>query len=102
MARRSALRRCALQWSYMPKLQSSSVAPVPLNVRAVTSNPINDYYVFTSRRGEYPERWSGEIRWPLGVTMTGDGYQSDQAAQFAGKKALTNFLADLSKEEKRK
>jgi hypothetical protein len=31
--------------------------------------------------------------------MTGDGYQSDQAAQFAGEKAPTDFLADLSKEE---
>jgi len=34
--------------------------------------------------------------------LTGDGYQSDMAAQFAGKKELTDFLADLSKEEKRK
>jgi hypothetical protein len=34
--------------------------------------------------------------------MTGDGYQSDQAAQFAGKRALADFLSDLLKEEKRK
>jgi hypothetical protein len=34
--------------------------------------------------------------------MTGDGYQSDTAAQFAGKRALAEFLAELSKEEKRK
>jgi hypothetical protein len=33
--------------------------------------------------------------------MTGDGYQSDAAAQFAGNQALAEFLADLSKEEKR-
>jgi hypothetical protein len=68
-------------------------------------DPINDYYVITSRRGEHPDRWSWEIRRkskPLGVKMTGDGFQSDLAAQFAGKKALTSFLADLSKEEKRK
>jgi hypothetical protein len=33
--------------------------------------------------------------------MIGDGYQSDTAAQFAGKQALAEFLAALSKEEKR-
>jgi hypothetical protein len=70
----------------------------------MTRDPINDYYVFTSRRGQHPDRWSWEIRRkskPLGVKMTGDGFQSDTAAQFAGKQALADFLADLSKEEKR-
>jgi hypothetical protein len=33
--------------------------------------------------------------------MTGDGFQSDAAAQFAGKQALAEFLIELSKEEKR-
>jgi len=64
----------------------------------------NDYYVITSRRGEHPDRWSWEIRRkskPLGIKMTGDGFQSDTAAQFAGKQALADFLSDLSKEEKR-
>jgi hypothetical protein len=64
----------------------------------------NDYYVITSRRGEHPDRWSWEIRRkskPLGIKMTGDGYQSDAAAQFAEKRALADFLSDLSKEEKR-
>ena len=65
----------------------------------------NDYHVITSRTGERPERWSWEIRrksQPLGIKMTEDGYQSDSAAQFAGKKALAEFLADVLKEEKRK
>ena len=64
----------------------------------------NDYYVITSRRGGQPDRWSWEIRRkskPLGIKMTGDGYQSDTAAQFAGKQALAVFLTDLEKEEKR-
>jgi hypothetical protein len=67
-------------------------------------NP-NDYYVVTSRASEHPERWSWEIRrksTALGIKMTGDGCQSDQAAQFAGKRALTDFLLDLAQEEKRK
>ena len=66
-------------------------------------NP-NDYYVTTSRRDQQPERWSWEIRRrskPLGIKVTGDGYQSDTAAQFAGKQALAEFLAELSKEERR-
>jgi len=68
-------------------------------------DPVQDYYVITSRRGEHPDRWGWEIRRktkPLGIKMTGDGFQSDSAAQFAGKRALEDFLADLSKEEKRK
>jgi hypothetical protein len=66
-------------------------------------NP-NDYYVITTRTGEHPERWSWEIRRkskPLGIKMIGGSYQSDSAAQFAGKQALADFLSDLSKEEKR-
>ena len=66
----------------------------------------NDYYVVTSRRSEQlVERWSWEIRRkskPLGIKMTGDGFQSEMAAEFAGKRALADFLSDLSKEEKRK
>src|SRR6266481_2171775 len=53
--------------------------------------------------GDYPERWSWEIRRkskPLGVKLTADGFQSDFAAQFAGKRALEDFLCELSKEEK--
>jgi hypothetical protein len=65
-----------------------------------------DYYVFTSRQGEkHPERWSWEIRRkskPLGVKLTGDGYQSEAAAQFAGRRALTELLAGLAKEERRR
>ena len=63
-----------------------------------------DYDVVTSQTGEQPPRWSWEVRrksTPLGIKMTGDGYQSDMAAQFAGKRALEDFLADLSKEERR-
>jgi len=38
---------------------------------------------------------------PLGIKMTGDGFLSDTAAKFAGKRALADFLSDLSKAEKR-
>jgi hypothetical protein len=63
----------------------------------------NDYYVVTSRRGEHTEiRWSWEIRRkskPLGIKLTGDGFQSEMAARLAGKSALADFLSELSKEE---
>jgi hypothetical protein len=64
----------------------------------------DDYYIVTSRCGQHPERWGWEIcrkSKPLGIKMTGDGYQSDTAAQFAGKQQLAEFLIELSKEEKR-
>jgi hypothetical protein len=64
----------------------------------------NDYYIIISRAGEYPDRWTWEIRRkskPLGIKMTAGGFQSEMAAEFAGKKALANFLSDLLEEEKR-
>jgi hypothetical protein len=70
----------------------------------MANQPVDDYDVITSRRGEYPDRWSWEIRRkskPLGIKVTGDGFQSEMAAQFAGERALADFLSDLSKEEKR-
>jgi hypothetical protein len=70
----------------------------------MADHPINDYYVITSRRGQHPERWGWEIcrkSKPLGIKMTGDGFQSDTAAQFAGEQALAKFLAELLREEKR-
>ncbi len=90
-------------WHALPKLGSAAVRRFGL-VCGMTINP-NDYYVVTSRRGAYPDRWGWEIRRkskPLGIKMTGDGFQSDMAAQFAGKRALADFLLDLSQEEKRK
>jgi len=70
-----------------------------MNLRAT------DYYFFTSRRGQkHPERWNWEIRRkskPLGVKLTGNGYQSESAAQFAGRRALTELLAGIAKEERR-
>jgi hypothetical protein len=64
-----------------------------------------DYYIFTSRCGDFPARWSWEIRRksrPMGVKLTGNGYQSESAAQFAGRRALTELLAGLAKEERRR
>ena len=79
--------------------------PIRSNVQTLNArNPALDYYVITARRGEYPDRWCWEIlrkTSPLGVRMTAGGFQSDTAAQFAGKKALADFLSNLSEEEKR-
>ena len=64
----------------------------------------NDYYVVIFRRREQPERWSWEMvrkSKPLGVWLTADGFQSETAAQFAGRRALEDFLIQLSKEERR-
>ena len=63
----------------------------------------DDYYVITSPRSEAPDRWGWEIRRkskPLGIKMTAV-VQSEMAAQFAGKRALADFLDALSKEESR-
>ena len=68
----------------------------------MADHPINDYYVVTSRRGQQPERWSWEMRRkskPLGIKMTGDGYQSDTAAKFAGSKRWRNFWSSYRKKK---
>jgi hypothetical protein len=65
---------------------------------------LHDYYVFTARGHDDPQRWRWEIRRkskPLGIRLAQDGFQSERAASIAGKRALADFLNALSKEEKR-
>jgi hypothetical protein len=95
------LRACVLNFLSFSKGRCRTRAPY-IFIHAMIDRR-HDYYVFTSRRGDYPERWSWEIRRkskPLGVKLTADGFQSDVAAQFDGKRALEDFLCELSKEEK--
>ena len=63
------------------------------------------YYVFTFQTDQRPFSWRWEIRRhsrPMGVKLGAGGYQSRTAAEFAGKDALERFLAELSKEERRR
>jgi hypothetical protein len=65
---------------------------------------LNDYYVFAARDKDHAQRWHWEIRRkskPMGIRLTQDGFQSEMAASFAGKRALAEFLNALSKEERR-
>jgi hypothetical protein len=65
---------------------------------------VSEYYVVTSRDGERAKAWCWEIQRrskPMGVKLSGDGYQSEAAAEFAGKRALAEFLRALSNEELR-
>jgi hypothetical protein len=78
-------------------------ADCPVHAATVMNN--NDYHVVISKRGENPDRWSWEIlrrSKPLGVKLMAHGFQSDSAAQIAGKRALDEFLFALSKEERRR
>ena len=63
-----------------------------------------DYYIATSETDKRPNPWRWEIRRyskPMGVTFSEDGFRSQSAAEFAGKRALQNFLEQLAAEEKR-
>jgi hypothetical protein len=65
---------------------------------------VTEYYIITSREGEHPKALCWEIQRrskPMGVKLSGDGYQSEAAAEFAGKRALAELLKALSKEELR-
>jgi len=64
-----------------------------------------DYYVVTLETDRRPFSWRWEIRRrsrPMGVKLGSGGYQSQGAAEFAGKRALEDFLTELSKEEHRR
>jgi hypothetical protein len=70
----------------------------------MTTHRVYDYYVVAIRSDERPERWGWEIRrksLPLGIKIKEGGFQSRMAADFAGKRALADFLLDLEREEKR-
>jgi hypothetical protein len=63
-----------------------------------------DYYIAVLE-ADGPFRWRWELRRrssPMGVKIGGSGYQSQTAAEFAGKQVLEDFLMALTKEERRK
>jgi hypothetical protein len=62
-----------------------------------------DYFVFTSESGSTPNLWSWEIRRksrPMGIKLSESGFRSSQAADFAGKRALSDFLIDSSEKKR--
>jgi hypothetical protein len=64
----------------------------------------SDYFLFIAEDGSKPNRWSWEIRRkskPMGAKVSETGFQSRQAAEFSGGRALSDFLIELSREEKR-
>ena len=63
-----------------------------------------DYYVVTFETNARPRSWHWEIRrrgTPMGVRFAEGGYQTQIAAENAGKRELTKFLNLLAKEERR-
>jgi len=59
----------------------------------------------TYEDGKNPRTWHWEIKRQgksLGVKVTGGGYQSQAAAEFAGRRSLQEFLTALALEEKNK
>ena len=65
---------------------------------------MSDFYIVTRENGRRPNPWSWELRrkgQPMGVKVSETGFKSQMAAEFAGKRALNEFLDALSKEERR-
>ena len=64
-----------------------------------------DDYVVAIKTDKRPFPWRWEIRRhskPMGVRVSDGGYQSQTAAEFAGKQALGRFLVELIREEERR
>ena len=73
-----------------------------LRIMRMTTEP--DYYISTFETGQRPHPWRWELRrrsHPMGVTVGRSGYQSQTAAEYAGKRALELFLEALANEERR-
>jgi hypothetical protein len=65
----------------------------------------SDYYIVTRKLGVSPYPWCWEIQRysrPMGVKVQECGFQSRQAAEYAGHRALEQFLNELGKEERRR
>ncbi len=63
-----------------------------------------DYTIVTIETDERPYPWRWELRRhsrPMGVSIGEGGYQSQMAAEYAGRQALAKFLEALAKEERR-
>ena len=64
-----------------------------------------DYFIETIDTGARPFPWRWEIRRrskPMGIKLGAGGYQSQAAAELAGREALERFLAEVAKEERRR
>ena len=63
-----------------------------------------DYYIVTFQTNSSRQSWHWEIRRrsnPMGVRVSEGGYQTQEAAEYAGKRELARFLDLLVKEERR-
>jgi hypothetical protein len=64
-----------------------------------------DYYIVTFDAGQGPYPWRWELRrhsGPMGIRLGSSGYQSQAAAEYAGKRQLEDFLKALAKEDRQR
>jgi hypothetical protein len=64
----------------------------------------SDYCIVTFQTASDPQSWHWEIcrcSNPMGIRVTEGGYQTQMAAEYAGKRELAKFLDLLAKEERR-
>ena len=64
-----------------------------------------DYYIITVKTGPGAFSWRWEIKRrssPMGVKLGASGYQTQAAAEHAGREALGAFLEEIAREAQRK
>jgi len=77
-------------------------ATIAVRTHAMATTP--DYYVATWETDVHPNPWRWEIRRhskPMGVKIDEGGFRSQPAAEFAGRRALQDFMEQLAAEERR-
>jgi hypothetical protein len=68
-------------------------------MRGKSADPLNDYFVVTTKHGQ-PPAWDWEIQTrsrPLGVKLSGASFTWE--AKLAGEQILTSFLHRLAQKE---
>jgi hypothetical protein len=96
------LGRVALNFSFVACLSLSIIRWCRAQRSAMSVGAV--YYLEVRQSGDSPVRWAWEIRRhgiPMGVRLHGEGYQSRNAAEFAGQRELREFLTHLAQQERR-
>ena len=83
-------------------LVGAGTKPTPEKLIIMASSRRSIDYSVAVRRQGWPPIWTWEIRQgslPLAVRASVDSFTSEMAAQRAGEKALSRFLAEVAEEE---
>ena len=83
---------------------TAAVTLIPVTTMSGFQRQLNPTIsLFIAEDGSKPNRWNWEIRRkskPMGAKVSETGFQSRQAAEFSGRRALSEFLIELRRKRR--